>query len=113
MEPKILLNIYWHEGIPDGDNTVILIRDDFDMLDEQQTIEEIKKALTEYGALDIEHKYSFHQSHEYHFKAKIEKKNPYLPKHLAKYHFPTEQEIKVEVELILEHRGRYFKLQEV
>ena len=113
MEPKVMFNISWHEGIPDGNKKVSLVRDDFDMMDEQQTIEEIKQALLEYGATSIIHEYSFHHSHEYHFTATIKKKNPRLPEHLAKFNPPTEQDIKVEVELVNEHRGRYFKLQEV
>lgn len=111
MEPKVLLRLSWHEGVPGGKNDVSLIREDFDIMDEKYTIEEIKKALLEYGATDIQFEYSF--SHEYHFIAKIEKKNPHVREYMVKYRFPSEQRIKVEVVTIIEHRGRFFKMEEI
>jgi hypothetical protein len=111
MEPKVHLSLNWHEGIPDGENNVTLIRDDFDIIDEKLTIEEIKKALLEYGAMDIS--YNFSSGHEYHFTAIIQKKNPHLPEYLARLSNPNEHDIRVDVSSILEHRGRYFELKEI
>lgn len=111
MEPKVLLSIYWHDGIPDGENRINLIADDFDIMDKKTAIEEIEKALMEYGATEISHRYS--SGEEHHLTAKIEKKNEYLPDFLANNRIVYERDIQVTVTTVLEHRGRYFKMEEI
>jgi len=104
MKPKVLFELSWHDGIPDGQHNIQLIREDYNLYDPSATIEEISKALTEYGSTDIQYQYCF--GHEYHFTAIIGE-YPQLKQYFSNH------TITVTVSPIIEHHGRHFKMEEI
>lgn len=112
MEIKVLLTCKWHYGIPNGDEEVSVLVDEFDIENEQEAKFVIKNTLIKYGVSPQTLQFdSKDYKNDYMFKGEIGR----FDRVAGGFNRVYKQmcEIEVSMQYVRKHRNRIYKLEEI
>lgn len=110
MKAKVLMNVDWHTGIPDGEEKISFTLDEFDIDDKELCMQKAKERLIEYGVQEETIKQEEWYSDAFHIVCEIGRfdKTSSNPIFL----FAKECDVKVKFSYVLAIGKRIFKLEE-
>lgn len=107
MTPKVLVTLNWMYNQPDGDNSVSLVVDDFDIHDQEEKIRVGRQALIDYGVNPETIRFNEDSLlYSFAFEAEIGEFHRPLPKTMKPY--TKTEDVEVIFQYVLEHRGRIY-----
>ncbi|WCK57612.1 hypothetical protein PP175_26480 (plasmid) [Aneurinibacillus sp. Ricciae_BoGa-3] len=111
MQVKVLATLEWHEGIPDGKQTVSFVIPEFDIANNKEAWEIGLQLLIEYGVQPETIKDIETYNGSLQFSALMGRFDQPLAPHATR--FTTMADVEITYDYVWEHRGKVYELNEL
>lgn len=113
MKAKVLMNVYWHTGIPDGAESISFVLDEFDIDDSSLCMQKAKERLIEYGVKEesIQKEKGYYYSDSFHIVCEIGRFDKTYANPV--FMFTKECDVRVNFSYVIAIGKRIFRPEEI